>query len=133
MQQRSLLCICNTHYVHSYNGQGVAGLLCSWGWGWWTVHWRKLLYHCYTCTPRILLSSILQASRACTQQVGEVLVERTVAEVAPAVRSNRDQLDLARPAEAMHSMALCLHTSLNQELSMSASAQRAHFRTPTSA
>ncbi|KAK9825181.1 hypothetical protein WJX81_003727 [Elliptochloris bilobata] len=27
--------------------------------------------------------------------VGEVLVERTVAEVAPAVRSNRDQLSLA--------------------------------------
>ena len=31
-----------------------------------------------------------------------MLVERTVAEVAPAVRSNRDQLDLVRPAEAVH-------------------------------
>ena len=31
-------------------------------------------------------------------------MERTVAEVAPAVRSNRDQLDLVCPTEAVHNM-----------------------------
>ena len=54
------------------------------------------------CTPSVVAERTAQASDTCAPQVGEVLVERTVAEVAPAVRSNRDQLDLVRPAEAVH-------------------------------
>ena len=34
----------------------------------------------------------LDADRKCFRQIGDVLVERTVAEVLPAVKTNRDQL-----------------------------------------
>lgn len=55
-------------------------------------------------------------------------MERTVAEVAPAVRSNRDQLDLVRPAEAVPRQAGFLRTDPKQALSVSAFAHCPHTK-----
>lgn len=42
----------------------------------------------------------LDPSRKCFRLVGEVLVERTVKEVLPAVKSNAEQLDMVCPLKA---------------------------------
>lgn len=40
----------------------------------------------------------LKPERKCYRLVGEVLVERTVKEVLPAVEGNKEQIDLASPS-----------------------------------
>ena len=55
----------------------------------------------------------LDKTRKCFRQIGDVLVERTVGEVLPAVRSNRDQLaevrcNTSRTSSAVLSFKTCL-------------------------
>lgn len=54
----------------------------------------------------------MEGSRRCFRLVGGVLVERTVAEVLPAVRENLEAVRavvLAPPARTMPTLLLCVH------------------------
>lgn len=49
----------------------------------------------------------MEKDRKCFRLIGGVLVERTVADVAPSVKTNKDQLDLVCPLESKSPTGVC--------------------------